>query len=65
MKLKEDLVHLEVDLEGLYSLNPGGFELEEERALVVEKEARKLVLLKKEDDTWRQKSRDIWLACDD
>ena len=46
LKSKEDLVQLEVDLDGLYSLNHGGFELEEERALVVEKEAKKSMFLK-------------------
>jgi len=65
LKSKEDLVQLEVDLDGLYSLNHGGFELEEERALVVEQGARKLVLLEQEVDTWCQKSRATWLACGD
>jgi hypothetical protein len=39
--------------------------VEEERALVVENEARKLVLLKQEEETWHQKNRDTCLVCDD
>jgi hypothetical protein len=55
IKIKEELVQLEVDLDILYSTFPGGFEGEDERNLVTEKEKRKLDLLKQEEETWRQK----------
>jgi hypothetical protein len=61
IKSKEELVQLEVDLENLYSSLPGGFEREDDRVLVVEKENRKMELLKQEEETWRQKSRVIGL----
>jgi hypothetical protein len=65
-KSKEDLVQLELDLESLYSSHPGGFERDDDRKLVMEKETRKMGLLKKEEkETWRQKSRATWLACGD
>jgi hypothetical protein len=65
LKSKEELVQLEVDLDILYSTFPGGFEGEDERKLVTEKEKRKLELLKKEEETWRQKSRVTWLNSGD
>jgi hypothetical protein len=43
---KEELIQLETDLDILYSDFPGGFEKEDEKVLVLEKEKRKLFLLK-------------------
>jgi transcriptional regulator with XRE-family HTH domain len=64
-KSKEELIQLEVDLEILYSDFPGGFERDEDKALVAEKEKRKMELLKQEEETWRQKTRVNWLASGD
>ena len=49
LKSKEESVQLEVDLDFLYTTFPGGFEGEDERNLVAEKEKRKSELLKKEE----------------
>jgi len=46
IKSKEELVHLEVDLENFYSTLPRGFERDTDRDLVAEKERRKMDLLK-------------------
>lgn len=53
LKSKEELAQLEVDLDILYSTFPRGFEGEDERNLVAEKEKRKLDLLKQEEETRR------------
>jgi hypothetical protein len=65
LEAKEELVNLEFELDTLYSNFPGGFEKEEDKVLVIEKEKRKLVLLRQEEETWRQKSRLNWLASGD
>jgi hypothetical protein len=62
---KEELVKIERDLDTLYTNHPEGFEEEVDRALVLEKEQRKLLLLRQEEETWRQKSRLNWLASGD
>jgi hypothetical protein len=62
---KEELIQIELDLDILYSDFPEGFEKEEDKLLVLEKEKRKLFLLKQEEETWRQKSRINWLASGD
>jgi hypothetical protein len=49
-------------LDFIYSTFPGGFEGEDDRVLVAKKEKTKLDLLKKEEETWRKKSRVTWLA---
>jgi hypothetical protein len=48
---------LELQLEKLYSNFPRDFVEVKDKLLVLDKEQRKLVLLKQEEDTWRQKSR--------
>jgi hypothetical protein len=53
---KEELIQIECDLDILYSDFPKGFQ-EEDKLLVIEKEKRKVFLLKQEEETWRQKSR--------
>lgn len=50
-------MNLERDLETLYTSHPRGFEKEVEKALVIEKKQRKMVILNREEETWRQKSR--------
>jgi hypothetical protein len=62
---KEELGHIECDLDILYFEFPEGFEKEEEKTPVIEKEKRKLFLFKQEKETWRQKSRINWLAYGD
>jgi hypothetical protein len=62
---KEELTQLETELDILYFEFPGGFEKDEEKVLVLEKEKRKLFLLKQEEETWQQKSRINWLASGD
>jgi hypothetical protein len=54
---KKELVQLESELEKLYSDFLGGFVKEIDKLLVLDKEKRKLVLLRQEEETWRQKSR--------
>ena len=56
-KYKEELVQLDVDLENIYSALPGSFERDTDRVFVLEKERRKLKLLKQEEETWRKKGR--------
>jgi hypothetical protein len=43
----------------------GGFLEENVKILVLAKEQRKITLLKREEETWRQKSRVNWLATGD
>jgi hypothetical protein len=50
---KKELVQLELELEKLYSNFPTEFVEEKDKLLVLDKEQRKLVLLKQEEDTWR------------
>jgi len=52
-------------LEELYVDNPGGFENDEDKEIVIGIEKRKLTLLRKEEETWRKKSRINWLAVGD
>jgi hypothetical protein len=59
------LNNVESELEYLYSNHPEGFEKEEDKVLIAEKEQRKLFLLRQEEETWRQKSRINWLATGD
>jgi hypothetical protein len=54
---KKELVQLESEMDELYLEFPGGFVEEKEKNLALDKEKRKRVLLKKEEETWRQKSR--------
>jgi hypothetical protein len=54
-----------VDLEIIYCEFLGGFERVEDKVLVVEKEKRKMDMLKKEEETWRQRNRVNWLASRD
>jgi hypothetical protein len=42
-------------LDTLYTDFTGGFEKEEDKVLVSEKEKRKLVLLRQVEETWRQR----------
>jgi hypothetical protein len=65
LKSKEELVQIEVDLDILYSANPGGIMRDDDRERVTEKEKRKLELLKQEEETWRQKRRITWLNSGD
>jgi endonuclease/exonuclease/phosphatase family metal-dependent hydrolase len=65
LKAKEELVKLEEELDISYSNHPGGFENGVEKELIAVKEQRKLVLLRQEEETWRQKSRLNWLASGD
>jgi hypothetical protein len=65
LEAKEELVKFELELDTLYSNHPGGFEKEEEKVLIAEKEQRKLFLMRQEEETWRQKSRLNWLASGD
>jgi hypothetical protein len=51
LEAKEELGNIEMDLDKLYTNFPGGFEKEEDKVLVLEKEKRKLVLLRQEEDT--------------
>jgi len=51
-----------LDLETLYINYPGGFEKEVDKVLVLEKERRKLVILKQDEEIRRQKNRLNWLA---
>jgi hypothetical protein len=62
---REELIKLELDLDNYYTNYPGGFEKEEDKVTVLEMEKRKLVLLRQEEETWRQKSRINWLASGD
>jgi hypothetical protein len=54
-----------LDLDTLYTDFPRGFEKEGDKVMVLEKEKRKLELLRQEEETWRQKSRVNWLATGD
>jgi hypothetical protein len=65
LEAKEELVKIEMDLDTMYTNFPEGFEKEEDKVLVLEKEKRKMVLLRQEEETWRQKSRLNWLASGD
>ena len=51
IKAKEELVKLEVELDIIYSNHLRGFENEIEKEMIVEKEKRKLVLLRQEEET--------------
>jgi len=62
---KEELAKFERDLDTLYTNHPEGFEKEEDNALVLENEKRKLILLRQEEETWMKKSRLNWLASGD
>jgi len=62
---KEEFTQLEVDLDILYTDFPGGFKKDEDKELLLEKEKRKLELLKQKEETWRQKSRINWLVSRD
>jgi len=62
---KEELVNIERDLDTLYTNHPEGFEEEVDRVLVLEKEQRKLALLRLEEETWRHKRRLNWLVSGD
>ena len=65
LKSKEELVHIEVDLDILYSTNLGGIMRDDYMESMSEKEKRKLELLKQEEETWRHKSIINWLnSCD-
>ena len=54
---KEELVKIEMELDTLYTNYPGGFKKEADKVMVLEKERRKLVILRQEEETWRQKRR--------
>jgi hypothetical protein len=60
-----ELLKIEEELELLYSNNPGGIEKEEDKVIVIGLEKRKLILLRQEEETWRQKSRINSLAVGD
>jgi hypothetical protein len=62
---KKELLQLELDLDKLYSDFPGFFVKEIDKLMVLEKEKRKLVLLRQEEETWRHKSRVNWLVAGD
>jgi hypothetical protein len=62
---KKELVQLDSELDELYSEFPGGFVEDKVKISVLDKEQRKMVLLKQEEETWRQKSRVNWLAAGD
>jgi hypothetical protein len=65
LEAKVELVKIENELDTLYTNHPEDFEEEVDRALVLEKEQRKLTLLREVEETWRQKSRINWLASGD
>lgn len=50
---KEELLHLELDLDTLYFEFLRGFVQEVDKELVMEKEKRKLFHLRQEELTWR------------
>jgi hypothetical protein len=54
-----------LDLDTLYTDFPRGFQKEGDKVMVLEKEKRKLELLRHEEETSRQKSRVNWLATGD
>jgi hypothetical protein len=54
-----------MELDTLYTNYPGGFEKEVDKVLVLEKEKIKLVILRQEEETWRQKRRLNWLDLGD
>jgi hypothetical protein len=62
---KGELSKLEDDLYILYIDFPKGFEKEEKKKLVLEREKRKMELLNQEEETWRQKRKINWLALGD
>lgn len=55
------MFQIEGDLEGIYLQNLDGILSNLNRNKVVDLEARKLSILKLDEERWRQKSRAIWL----
>jgi len=64
-KAREEFIMIEFDLDNFYTNYPGGLEKEIDKVIVLELERRKLVLLRQEEETWRQKRRINWLASGD
>jgi mannosylglycoprotein endo-beta-mannosidase len=61
----EELLQLEYDLDSFYSEYLRGFESDDDKFMVLEKEKRKIFLLFEKEETWRQKSRINWIASRD
>lgn len=59
--MKEYFFHIE-ELEILYSQNVSGLFSIQENILIQELENKKFSILKKEEDTWRKKSRIVWIT---
>jgi hypothetical protein len=59
---REELIKLELDLDNFYANYPGGFERGIDKVIVLELEKKKLLLLRQEEEAWRQKSIIDWLV---
>jgi len=60
-----ELIQLEKDLSQIYDSEGGGFRSQEEKEDLMRKEERRNILLKEKEETWRLKSRAIWLKSGD
>jgi len=60
-----ELIQLEKELSQVYDSEGGGFRSQEEKEDLIRKEERRNILLKEKEETWRLKSRAIWLESGD
>jgi len=61
----EELLQLEYDLDSFYSEYLRGFESDDDKFMVLEKEKRKIFRLFEKEEAWTQKSRINWISSRD
>lgn len=61
-ELKKYMCHIEEELEKVYAQNGCGVFTMQEKMLIQDLEHKKLIILRKGAETWKQKSRVVWLA---
>jgi len=60
-----ELLQLEEELSQIYDSDGGGFRSQEEKEALIRKEERRNTLLQEKEETWRLRSRAIWLESGD
>jgi len=64
-KEEAELKQLEIELSHIYDSDGGGLGTLEDKEDLVRKEGRRNILLQEKEETWRLKSRAVWLECGD
>ena len=60
-----ELQQIEIELFGIYNMDGGGMMNQMKKDKLIQLEGRRITLLLEKEETWRLKSRAIWLECGD